>query len=137
MALGTIANVRALAAYPSTDEASDPEVTEALTVATQNIQVRTGVAEATWSTSPYSTFKEMAENVAEYCAASTIVLRVSNPEIVGQRSNQLRRMCDDHMKKLIDALGTVLVDNPGFMDVNASYTTYPLNPNVSAYDSTI
>lgn len=136
--LGTVTKVRALSAWPNEiEEASDQDIEDALVVATQNIRVQTGVEEATWNLSPHVQFKEMAFSVAEHCAASTVVLRVNNPEVVSERSRQLKRLCDDQMEQLINALGTILEDNPSFIDATASYTTYPLNPLVDPYDPLI
>lgn len=138
MALGEVGKVRALSAWPnSTEEATDQDIEDALLVATQNIQVQTGISEVTWSTSPHSQFAALADSVAEHCAASSIVLRVNNPEMTSERSKQLNRICQDQMQQLINALGTILEDNPAFIDATAAYTTYPLNPLVNPYDPLI
>lgn len=132
--LGSIDNVRALASWPSTEEVPDSEITEALAAATRRVVTMTGVEEASWSVSPTSVNKPLADETAEICAASNIVMRVSGIDKVVERRKDLQMACADSMALLVQALGQTEADSPSFIDVNAEYTTYPLNPYVDPYD---
>lgn len=135
--LGEIDNVRALAGWPSTDEVPDPEITQALDVATRRVVTLTSIEEADWNSPPASINVSLANDTAEICAASRIVLRVSGYEKVVERSRELSAQCQTNMMLLQQAVASTSEDNPSFIDVNAGYTTYPLNPNVDPYDPTL
>lgn len=137
MALGQIENVRGYTSWPTTDEVPDDEITAALAAATRRIVAFTGVEEAAWSVLPTSVNKPLADEAAEYCAASNIIMRVSSIDKAIERRKELQEACQSSMTVLIQALGQTETDNPGFLDIDAAYTTYPLNPLVDPYDPTV
>jgi hypothetical protein len=134
MTLGDKDNVRAISAWPTDEEVPDAEIDEALASATRKIVTMTGVEDAQWDVAPTSVNKPLANETAEFCAAANIILRVSNVDKVVERRNELQEACQNSMNLLIQALGATESDNPAFVDVTSEYTTWPLNPNVSAYD---
>lgn len=134
MSLGTIDNVRAISGWPTEEEVDDPEIQEALDAATRKIVTMTGVEVDHWDDAPTSINKPLADETADYCAASTIVLRVSNIDKVVERRKELQQACTDSLNLLIQALGATEPDNPAFVDVDSAYTTWPLNPTVDPYD---
>lgn len=137
MTLGTIDNVRAISGWPTTDEIPDQEITDALDAATRRIVTMVGVEEAAWSTSPTSVNKPLADEAAEYCAASTIVMRIATVDKQVERAKQLRELCMESITTLHQALSTTEGDNPSFIDIDSSYTTYPLNLTVDPYDPNV
>lgn len=135
--MGTIDNVRALTGWPTTDEIPDSEITDALAVATRRIVTMVGVEEAAWSVSPTNVNKPMADDAAEYCAASTIVMRVATVDKQVERSKELKGMCMESISILHQALSATETDNPSFVDIDSAYTTYPLNLEVDPYDPNV
>lgn len=134
MVLGEVENVRAIAGWPSTDEVPDGEVSDALASSTRKIVIMTGVEESDWGLAPTNVNLPLAEEAAEVCAASLIVLRVSGYERVVERAKMLGELCQTKMQILNQAVASTSTDNPSFIDVNSEYTTYPLNPLVDPYD---
>lgn len=134
MTLGTVENVRAIAGWPSDDEVPDTEITEQLDAATRTVVTVTGIEESAWNTAPASINLALANQTAEVCAASWVVLRISGTEKIVERSNDLQAACQNSLKLLNQAAASTSEDNPSFIDVNSAYTTYPLNPEVDPYD---
>lgn len=137
MVLGTIDNVRGLSGWPTTDEIPDSEITDALAAATRRIVTAVGVEEAAWSVSPTSANKPLADETAEYCAASTIVMRIATVDKQVERAKQLRELCMESITTLHQALSATETDNPSFIDIDSAYTTYPLNLEVDPYDPNV
>lgn len=137
MVLGTVDNVRALTGWPTTDEVPDSEITDALASATRRIVTMVGIEEAAWSVSPTSVNKPLADDAAEYCAASTIVMRVATVDKQVERAKELKELCMESISILHQALSSTEADNPSFVDVDSAYTTYPLNLTVDPYDPNV
>jgi hypothetical protein len=134
MTLGDVADVRAIAGWPSEEEVDDANIQEALDSSTRRIVTLTGMDESAWGTPPTDVNAALANETAEICAASMIVLRVSGTEKMVERHKELTIMCQNSMQLLNQAVSATVGDSPGFIDVNSEYTTYPLNPNVDPYD---
>jgi hypothetical protein len=134
MVLGEIENVRAIAGWPSDEEVPDGEVTDALMAATRKVVTITGVEESDWTVPPSDINLPLAEETAEVCAASLVVLRVSGTEKIVERAKMLGELCNSKMQILNQAVASTVTDNPSFIDVNSAYTTYPLNESVDPYD---
>jgi hypothetical protein len=96
-----------------------------------------GVEEAAWSVPPTNVNKPLADDASEYCAASTIVMRVATVDKQVERSKELKALCMESISILHQALSTTETDNPSFVDINSAYTTYPLNLEVDPYDPNV
>lgn len=134
MVFGEIDNVRAIAGWPSDEEVPDGEISDALASSTRKIVTVTGVEESDWGLPPTNINLPLAEEAAEVCAASLVVLRVSGYEKVVERAKHLGDLCQNKIEILHQAVASTSTDNPSFIDVNSEYTTYPLNTLVDPYD---
>lgn len=132
--LGTVDNVRALSGWPTTEEVPDSEIEDALASTTRRIVTMTGIEEATWDLAPTNANKPIAEDTCEVCTAAMISLRVATIDKQLERTNQLRTICNESMTTLKQSLSMTETDDPAFLDVDAAYTTWPLNPLVDPYD---
>jgi hypothetical protein len=63
-----------------------------------------------------------------------ISLRVATIDKALERTTQLRTICNESMTTLKQSLSMTEADDPAFLDVDAAYTTWPLNEFVDPYD---
>jgi hypothetical protein len=132
--LGTVDNVRALSGWPTVDEVPDSEIEDALASTTRKIVTMTGIEEASWDLVPTNANKPIAEETCEVCTAAMISLRVATIDKALERTTQLRTICNESMTTLKQSLSMTEADDPAFLDVDAAYTTWPLNEFVDPYD---